>query len=158
MKSGSALYHLVLLCSFCAAPLPFSHHFIKQTYTHIMFDISRLSCFVKCLRISCSYLTGCCVRRPRLTLLLCRLRRSHSVRNDFTGFATAALIALKHIVHNAIQIIVMPAITNTQALICILYAKSCSHILIAHHATGTEIMNAIATSNRNSFDTSSSIF
>ena len=38
--------------------------------------------------------------------------RGYSVRSDFTGFATAALIAWKLIVNNAINVAKIPAIKN----------------------------------------------
>jgi hypothetical protein len=44
----------------------------------------------------------------------------HSVRSDFIGFATAAFIACKHTVINAIAMISKPANANTHQLILIL--------------------------------------
>ena len=78
----------------------------------------------------------------------------YSVRKDLTGFAIAALIAWKLIVRNAIKIAEIPAAINTPVPIFILYAKSFNHSCMAHQVTGTEIINAMPTSNKNSFDTS----
>src|SRR4029078_4417175 len=79
----------------------------------------------------------------------------YSVRRLFTGLAIAALVAWKLIVRNAIRIAVRTGAINTPAPICILYAKSFNHAFMAHQVTGTEIIKAIPTNNKNSFDTSS---
>ncbi len=47
-------------------------------------------------------------------------RVAHSVRNDSTGFATAALIAWKLIVNNAIPTAIKLAATKSQKLISVL--------------------------------------
>ena len=55
------------------------------------------------------------------SLLIIHYSFFHSVRNDFTGFATAAFIAWKLIVNTAISIAIMPADKNIHQLILILY-------------------------------------
>ena len=45
-----------------------------------------------------------------------------------------------------------PAITNTHQLIFIRYAKLCSHVFIAHQATGNAMSDAINTNFRKSFE------
>ena len=54
----------------------------------------------------------------------------YSVRNDFTGFAIAALIAWKLIVTDAITKAATAAAVNTIHPIFILKAKSCNHWFI----------------------------
>src|SRR6185436_17449967 len=50
-----------------------------------------------------------------------------------------------------------PAAANTHQLIVILYAKFSSHELIAYHATGKAMIEAINTKPKNSFDTNTKI-
>ncbi len=69
----------------------------------------------------------------------------YSVLKLFTGFATAAFAACVHTVINAINIAINPGNKNIHHCIFILYAKSCSHLFIANHATGIAIMVAMAT-------------
>src|ERR1051325_5655417 len=80
------------------------------------------------------------------------LTTCHSVLNDFTGFAIAALIAWKLIVENAINTATNPANPNIHHTILVRYAKSCNHLFIPNHATGTAMINAINTSFINSID------
>src|SRR5688500_1017673 len=82
----------------------------------------------------------------------------YSVRNDFTGLATAALIAWKLTVITAINKAIRAAKTNTHQAISILYAKSCSHLLIPHQANGIAIMFAIKTNFKKLPDKSIAIF
>src|SRR6185503_2703295 len=77
---------------------------------------------------------------------------SYSVLKLFTGFAIAALISWKLIVSNAINNAIDAVITNTVHPILVLYAKSCSHLFMAHHATGEAMTIAMNTSFRNSLD------
>ena len=76
----------------------------------------------------------------------------YSALNDFTGFATAAFIAWKLTVNNAIAIAIMPAIANIHQLISIRYAKACNHLFINHQAIGDAIKMAMHTSFTKSFD------
>jgi len=57
---------------------------------------------------------------------------SYSVLKLFTGLATAALMAWKLTVNNAISKAAIPATANTHQLILILYAKSCNQLLITN--------------------------
>ena len=82
----------------------------------------------------------------------------YSVRKDFTGFATAAFIAWKLTVNNAISNARIPATKNIHQLIDTRYAKSSSHLFIAHHATGNAITEAISTSFKKSFESIVTIF
>src|SRR4030095_5622544 len=82
----------------------------------------------------------------------------YSVRKDFTGFATAALIAWKLIVPKAIMTASNPAATNIHQLMLIRYAKSCSQLCIIHQAMGDAMTKAIATSLMKSFESSVTIF
>src|SRR5688500_5049426 len=82
----------------------------------------------------------------------------YSVLNDLIGFAIAALIACRLIVTNASVTADKPAIKNTSQPISILYAKSCSHLLIIYQANGDAITIAMATSFKKSFDNSKMIF
>ena len=56
-----------------------------------------------------------------------RFRTPYSVRKLFTGFATAALNACKPTVTSAIITADTPAAMKIQAVMFILYAKSCNH-------------------------------
>src|SRR5207249_570037 len=82
----------------------------------------------------------------------------YSVLKLFTGLATAALIAWKLIVNNAIKTASNPAPKNIHQLMLILYAKSCSQLCIMYHATGEAIRNAMTTSLIKSFERSATIF
>src|SRR5678815_3331247 len=77
---------------------------------------------------------------------------NHSVCKDLTGFATAAFIAWKLTVINAIDADMHPAIINTHIEISTRYEYDCSHLLIIHQATGDAIRNEINTSFKKSFD------
>ena len=76
----------------------------------------------------------------------------YSVRKLFTGLVSAALIAWKLIVNNAIIAESNPAIKNTHHEISTRYAKSSNHECIANHATGKAISEAIATNFKKSLD------
>src|SRR5215831_17202992 len=78
--------------------------------------------------------------------------RRHSVLNDFTGFAMAALIAWKLIVNKAINKATIVVITKTVQLIFFRYAKSISHLFITHHAMGDAITTDTATNFKKSFE------
>src|SRR4030095_6561640 len=82
---------------------------------------------------------------------------NYSVRNDFTGFASAAFIAWKLTVANAIIIAINPAIANNHQLILMRYAKPCNHLFIVHHATGKAIMNDATTNWIKSFESNATI-
>src|SRR5579862_5649629 len=84
------------------------------------------------------------------------LTTRYSVRNDLTGLATAAFIAKKLIAINAINTANNPASKKTHQLIFMRYAKLFNQLCIAHHVIGMEIINATQTSNKNSFDISTS--
>src|SRR5690242_7959558 len=64
----------------------------------------------------------------------------------------AALIAWKLTVINAISNAAKPETTNTHHSILIRYAKSCSHVFITYHATGTAMIAEIKTSFKKSVD------
>src|SRR6476660_7749037 len=76
----------------------------------------------------------------------------YSVLKLFTGFDIAAFIALKLTVTNATRRAATPAIKNTHQLIEILYSKFCSHLFIAHHATGNATRADIIMSFKKSLD------
>src|SRR4051812_8898443 len=78
----------------------------------------------------------------------------YSVRKLFTGFVMATLIAWKLIVTMAMINAATPADIKMNGLMLIRYAKSCNHLLAAHHATGDTMTMAITISNTKSFDTS----
>src|SRR6476469_3554641 len=80
------------------------------------------------------------------------LTNPYSLLRFFTGFVNAALIAWKLIVPKAITMAVKPAARKIHQPTLTLYAKSCSHLLILHHAIGTAITAAIITSFKKSFD------
>src|ERR1700730_804228 len=83
--------------------------------------------------------------------------RNYSVLKLFTGLATAALIAWKLTVSTAMQRAIAAVIRNTSQPIFVRYAKSRSHLLITHQATGDAITIDIATSFKKSFDKSVTI-
>ena len=81
----------------------------------------------------------------------------YSVLKDFTGLATAALIAWKLIVNNAINKAINVVMANTTQLIVVRYAKLCSHLFITSHARGEAIIAAITTSFKKSVESSATI-
>src|SRR4030095_15765290 len=81
----------------------------------------------------------------------------YSVRNDFTGFAIAALIARKLTVANAISKAAIPAVRNTHHSIFILYAKTWSQLFMVIHAIGNAMNTATKTSFRKSRDSNTTI-
>src|SRR5688572_10583037 len=85
-------------------------------------------------------------------ILLIMVQTFHSVLKLFTGLAIAAFIAWKLIVSSAIKTAKHPAAKNTHQLILMWYAKSCSQLFIAHHATGKATRADIITSFRKSLD------
>ena len=80
----------------------------------------------------------------------------YSVLKLFTGLANAAFIAWKLTVNSAIIIAANAAATNTHQLILTLYAKLCSHLLMAQYDNGNAITQAMHTSFKNSFESSKS--
>src|SRR6185436_11716409 len=78
--------------------------------------------------------------------------QTYSLLKALTGLAIAALIAWKLTVSMAISRAVNPATANIHQLILIRYAKSSSHLFIAHHAIGDAMMMAIITSLRKSVE------
>src|SRR5687767_7540713 len=85
------------------------------------------------------------------------IKQFHSVRNDFTGLATAALMAWKLTVTNAMNSAAAPANTNTHQLTLTLCAKSCNRLSITNHAIGDATITAIATSLIKSFESMAAI-
>src|SRR4030095_6654434 len=81
----------------------------------------------------------------------------HSVRKLFTGLASAAFIAWKLTVSNAIANAATIAPPKIHQLILTLYGKSFNQSFIAHQATGKAINAAITTSTRKFFDNSPTI-
>src|SRR6476646_5693144 len=76
----------------------------------------------------------------------------YSVRKDFTGLATPAFIAWKPTVNTAMSNARTPDTKNIHQLIDTRYAKSSSHLCIAHHAMGNAITEEISTSFKKSTD------
>lgn len=76
----------------------------------------------------------------------------YSLRKLSTGLATAAFIAWKLTVSNAINKAETPASTNIHQLIFIRYAKLCSHLFIDQYDKGNAMMHAIKTSFINSLE------
>lgn len=75
-------------------------------------------------------------------MILSSWREVHSVRNNFTGFSTAALPALMPKIISEITIMITPLTKNIHQLKLVRYAKFCSHPCICHHAIGVAIINA----------------
>src|SRR6478672_12807350 len=78
--------------------------------------------------------------------------RFHYVLKDFTGLATPAFIAWKPTVNTAISSAKIPDTKNIHQLIDTLYAKSCSHLCMAHHAIGKAITEETSTSFKKSIE------
>src|ERR1700741_4963033 len=80
------------------------------------------------------------------------LVKCYSALKLFTGLAIATFIAWKLTVINAISRAAMAAIKYIHQLISVLYAKSCSHLVIAQYDNGKAIKQAINTSFKNSLE------
>ena len=90
-------------------------------------------------------------------MYLRQVRSRYSARRLFTGLAMAALTAWKLMVNNAISAARIPASKKATHDTPMRYAKSCSHLSIANHATGNAIKAAIATSFKKSLDNNATI-
>ena len=84
--------------------------------------------------------------------------RHYSLRNDFTGFAIAALIAWTLTVSIAMNNATVPATAKTHQRILVRYAKSCSHRFITNHAIGDATRTANIINFKKSFDSIDVIF
>ena len=83
---------------------------------------------------------------------------NHSLLKLFTGFATAALIAWKLMVNNAINTAVTPATKNIHQFILIRYAKSFSHSCMKYQASGAAMIKERNTNFKKSIDNKLTIF
>src|SRR3982751_2893633 len=81
----------------------------------------------------------------------------YSVLNDLMGFEMAAFTACTLMVTKATTRATTMATAKTHQLICMRYANSFSHWFIAHHPTGSEMMEAMTTSSKKSLDRSVTI-
>src|SRR5687768_18236676 len=88
------------------------------------------------------------IHHSRFTLIT---HHHYSVLKLFTGLASAAFIAWKLTVINAINMAAVPAITNAVQPICILNAKSCNHLFTPQYANGAAIAIEMQTMIKKSF-------